>query len=438
MTTGSSIIGMVLSFGASVFLARVLGAELRGVYALSVLVPTTIYALTTFGLSTAHIVYAGKYPEKRGVIAFQSFAFATIIGLLTLGFYAYLLTYKPTWFQRFLVVGKFNLLLASFLVSLQLAWIYLRSGILGANRIPIISVSTITFPIIQILLILIFVFLLRLGVTGGIIAQLGSFSFLILFMVVATATKTPISMWRPDFTFFKKSITLGAKLHLNHIAWFIVHTIDRYMIVYLLPNSDKALGHYAVASQFSLILWVLPQSLQATFLPHLSVTKSDKSTLTVKTVRVLLLALLPIFLVLTAGAPLIRVILGRDYAESVIPFMLFLPGMFFFGCTRPLDSYLTHIEKPMYAAVNSWMGAGVNVILNVHFIPKMGICGAAFASSTSAVLMALVTVFCFRYETKLPLREFVLQSSDFALFFGMVSSSFKKIQSIKGLKIFQL
>ncbi len=63
-----------MSFVASVVLARILGAELRGVYALAILIPSTIYIFSTFGLTTTHIVFAGKYPEKRGAIAFEGFA----------------------------------------------------------------------------------------------------------------------------------------------------------------------------------------------------------------------------------------------------------------------------------------------------------------------------------------------------------------------------
>lgn len=432
-TTVSTIGGMALSFVASVVLARILGAELRGVYALAILIPSTIYIFSTFGLTTAHIVFSGKYPEKRGAIAFQSFAHAGVMGALALVFYAYLLTAQPAWFQRFQVVGRFNLILASFLVFLNLAVINLRSGVLGANRILVINIGTMAMPLSKILLVGILVWWLGFGVTGGILAQLGCFVFMVIYMTSATVVKVPVRTWKPDFGFFKKSISFGVKIYLDHIAWYVAHTIDRYMIAYLMPNSDRALGHYAMAAQFSQMLWILPQSLQTVFLPHLSVTQVDKPTLTVKTARVLFLALLPIFLVLTAASPLIRVILGHDYAESVAPFVLFLPGMFLFGSTRSFDSFLTHSEKPMYAAVNSWIGALTNIGLNFYFIPRMGITGAALASSLSVTLMALITVGCFRYETKLSLRQFVLRRGDFSTILSVLKRFAEKIKVSKKL-----
>ena len=425
-TTISTAGNAALSAVAGIMLARILGAELLGIYALAILIPNTIYFLGTFGLSTAHIVYAGKYPEKRGAIAFQSFAFAAVIGLLVFAFYAYVITSQPAWFQRFLVVGRFNLVLAAFFVSLQLAAMCLRAGVQGANRILVINISSLCVPLGRVLLIGILLWWLGLGVTGAIAAQLGCFCLELLYMSVATAVEVPIKTWRPDFAFFRKAFSLGFKVQLNNVAWLLSRMVDRYMIAYLMPNSDRALGHYMVAAQFSIMLWVLPQSLQAVFLPHLSVTKSDKPTLAVRTVRILFIALLVILLISAFASTLIPVILGRDYIEAVAPFLLFLPGIFLLGITRPFDSYLTHIEKPMYAAVNSCIGAFVNIMLNLYFIPRLGIGGAALASSMSSALIALMTAGCFKYETGLPLHVFIPRWSDFGAIFGVMRSFLQK------------
>ncbi len=419
-TTVSSIVGMALSFVASVMLARILGVEQRGIYALAILIPQTVCMLGMLGLTTAHIVFAGKYPEKRGTIAFQSLASAGAIGLLTLGFYAYVLTGQPAWFRRFEVIGTLNIILACLVVFPRLAMFNLRSGVLGANRIPVINIGTMAMPLSKILLVGILVWWLGFGVTGGILAQLGCFVFMVIYMATATAVKVPVRTWKPDFCFFKKSISFGVKIYLDHIAWWVLHALDKYMIAYMIPNSDRALGHYSVAAQFSQMLWLLPQSLQTVFLPHLSVTQANKSILTATTGRVLFLVLSPIFIVLAVGAPLIKVILGQDYAGSIVPFLLFLPGMFIFGATRPLSSYLTHIEKPMYNTVNAWIGAMTNIGLNLYFIPRMGIAGAAFASSISSALMAFITIVFFRYETKLALNQFIPRRSDVSTIIGIV------------------
>ncbi len=284
----------------------------------------------------------------------------------------------------------------------------------GANRINVINTGTVLLPLSQIVFILIFVAALKLGVMGGIISQLGCFGVLLLYMLYATASEVPVKLWRPDFNFFKKTFALGIKVHLNNAAWFVVHSTDQYLIAYLLPNSNKALGNYTVAMQFSLALWLLPQSLQTAFLPHLSVVKEcDRAVLAARTSRILFIALLLVTVVSGIGAPLIPIIFGADFKDAIWPFILLLPGIFFFGCTRPMDSYLTHSEKPLYGAANAWIGAVANVLLNLYFIPRMGIAGAALASTISITIMAIITVGCFAFETKIPCRQLILKRSDF-------------------------
>ena len=83
------------------------------------------------------------------------------------------------------------------------------------------------------------------------------------------------------------------------------------MIAYMVPNSNTALGHYALAAQFATIFGVLPQSLQTVFLPHLAITKENKPLLTVTIARILSVILFPFYVLMLIGSPLIKLILGN-------------------------------------------------------------------------------------------------------------------------------
>ncbi|MFH0982614.1 MAG: polysaccharide biosynthesis C-terminal domain-containing protein [Planctomycetota bacterium] len=413
-TAGSSVLAMPLSFAASVLLARWLGAEQRGILALAILIPDTVYLFATLGLSTTHLVFAGKYPEKHGAIAFQSLAQPVVAGVLVFALYGYLLGCRPAWFERFEVVGRGNHLLASFIVSFNLAYVNFQCAILGANRITAVNISNLLTPVARIVLTVTLIWWMKMGVTGGILSQLGCFAVLLIYLLIALATHVPVRTWKPDWAFMKKSVDFSLKVYPRFIAAFFLIRIGQYMIAYLLPNSDEALGHYALASQFALLIWVLPQSLQTVFLPHLSVTHANRAALSLRVTRMLFLALVPVLVLLTLGGPLIPLLAGRDYEASVAPFMWFLPGVLFFGATRPLDSYLTHVEKPFYGSIITAAGSVANVGLNLLLIPAMSISGAALALSLSYFLMSLLTVACFWHESRVSWRRLWVQSSDFA------------------------
>ncbi|MFA6174990.1 MAG: oligosaccharide flippase family protein [Phycisphaerae bacterium] len=426
-TTASTLISMVLGFVSSVIVSRLLGAEKFGVYSLALLVPDTLYIFSTLGLTTAYIVYSGKHPEKRGAMAIQSLIFSFVAGVLTLLFYIFLLSTHPAWFERFQVVGGFNLILASLLVPLQLGMINLRSVVLGANRITTINLGTILTAVNRILVIIIFVGILGWGVRGGIISQIANFLFVFLFMAIAIAIQTPFSTWCIDIKFFVKSLVFGAKLYLGHIAWWVLYATSRYMIAYMIPNSDEALGQYVMAAQLCAIIWILPDALQTVFLPHLSTTGENKQALTVTTIRIMFIAFLPIIITLILLSPMIKFVFGQDYAMSVLPFVAFMPGLLLFASTRPLVSYLTHLEKPGYSIISSWIGVVSNVVLNYFFIHSMGIVGAAIATSISNILMALVLVLFFKYESGVPLYQFVPQPNDLKIIKNVIIRMFHKI-----------
>ncbi len=411
-TTFSQIAGIILSFLGTLLLARMLGADLQGTYSLAILLPSTIYFLSMFGLPTSYIVYSGKLPEKRGVIAFQGIIFSAFIYFATLCFYIITIVLQPNWFKRFETVGIFNLFLASTLVFLEMATGCLRSGILGANRILTANVASLLQPFLKVFLLFIFVYLIKWGVTGGIISQIGGFVIAFFYLIYATAQCVPFKEWALDLPFFWKSLKIGIKFQLDHISWYVVQIIDRYMIVYLIPNSNSSLGQYTIASQIAHCIWILPQALQVSFLPHLSVTKSNKSVVTTRISRILIIVLFFILLIFVIFSKFIPYIFGSDYTASVAPFLMFLPGMLIFGATRPFDSFLTHSEKPIYGVFSSMIGAALNSILNYFMILRYGITGAALATSISYIVMGCFTTCCFLYETQLSPKNLIIQKSD--------------------------
>ena len=76
----------------------------------------------------------------------------------------------------------------------------------------------------------------------------------------------------------------------------------------------------------------------------------------------------------------------------------------------------------------------VNVISNFVLIPKMGISGAAMALSLSNLMMGMIILGCFRYETKVPSSSFVFRQSDVSEILGMVNKVINKIARRRSAK----
>src|SRR2546429_4128885 len=79
-TFGTRVAVMLIALLSSVLLARMLGPEGRGVFALILLLPSLATSVGLLGFEQANAVYAGLAPRSRGGLVWQSVAGALRIG----------------------------------------------------------------------------------------------------------------------------------------------------------------------------------------------------------------------------------------------------------------------------------------------------------------------------------------------------------------------
>src|SRR5438874_12537420 len=79
-TFGTRVAVMLIALLSSVLLARLLGPEGRGVFALLLLVPSLATSLGLLGFEQANAVYAGLEPRGRRTLIWQSAAVAAGVG----------------------------------------------------------------------------------------------------------------------------------------------------------------------------------------------------------------------------------------------------------------------------------------------------------------------------------------------------------------------
>jgi O-antigen/teichoic acid export membrane protein len=97
--------------------------------------------------------------------------------------------------------------------------------------------------------------------------------------------------------------------------------------------------------------------------------------------------------------PVVHLIFGPAFNGSIRPFMLLLPGIVLGALASPLSLYFTqHRGRPRINALISGVGLAVNIGLNIFWIPRYGISGAAAASSLAYGLVALLLLWRFSRE----------------------------------------
>jgi len=121
---------------------------------------------------------------------------------------------------------------------------------------------------------------------------------------------------------------------------------------------------------------------------------SDAARLALRGVRVNVILGAAVALAwLSVGPIFIRVLFGADFADAYPALVALLPGSIFLGMQRMSGPIILRSGAPLRLAGIYALGLGVNVLLNLVWIPAAGIVGAGLASSVSYAVSAALFLF---------------------------------------------
>lgn len=216
-----------------------------------------------------------------------------------------------------------------------------------------------------------------------------------------------IARVEPSKELFWKNFQLGWKAYLCCLFAFLVIRIDLLMVKRLL--GAVAAGQYSIAGTLADYVFLLPTVVSTMLFPKLSGIAQDheKWKLTLKAMGGIGIGLVAILLVLgVAARPVVNLLFGSAYAPAAEAFVFLLPGILFLGIETVLVQYLNSCGFPS-AVVILWISCTVlNIVLNLWMIPRYGINGASMVSSIS-YLFALLGVLwiCYINRNSLPSAE---------------------------------
>ncbi len=190
----------------------------------------------------------------------------------------------------------------------------------------------------------------------------------------------------------RKMIRYGFPLTLAGVSGFVFIYIDRYFLNYYINLGE--VGVYTLANQFGIVMNILLIApIKMVWGPmFLSIKENDNFTLfcaRALTYIVLLGGVLFLSLSLLAREA-IRLMSTPEYwsAYSVVPIIALT---YWIWSTRSVIEVGVAIKRQtLFVAANSFMGATINVLLNIVLVPSFGMTGAAYA--TLITYMAMIGV----------------------------------------------
>lgn len=387
-TFATRIFGLAIGVVTSMIVARILGPDGRGLYALSAAVAATATQFGNLGLHAFNTYRVAQDKNSLSALLGNSLAVSAGIGSLLIGLVLGIAALWPA------VIPLQGWLLALTLVTipLGLATLLLQNLLLGIQEIRAYNLLDMVVKVLSVVLIGAVIALQAVSVetlyVAGIIAS----------VVGVTGTLKVLLRHLPkgpslSLSLFKNSLPYGLKAYVAALFAFLVLKSDIFFVQNLLGTEQ--VGYYSIAASLIDMLYILPVVVGSILFPKLS-GMSDHTERWAFAKRTLGgIALMMAAIAGVAGLlaePAIGLIYGAAFLPAVPAFLWLLPGLVALSTNTMIMNYFASIAMPPIIVYAPLVALVANVVLNLLLIPPYGIAGAAIASTIAYSLMLTASI----------------------------------------------
>lgn len=375
------VLRMAVGLFVSVWIARYLGPHVFGQYSYAIALVTLFSVLSTLGLDAVLVREIVKAPEIRHELLGTAFALRLAGG--SIGCLAAILC---VWIVRsddaptrllVAVVAAGLMFQAADVVDL-----WFQSQLQSRRSVVAKNAAFLTVASAKVGLILI-------GASVVAFAWAGLFEIVLagigLFAAYRLAGET-LSSWRVSASRAVDLLKPGFPLILAGLAVSVYMKIDQIMLAEML--GDKAVGIYSAATWVSEAAYFIPGVIVASVLPAVISTRASNRQLYLRRMQRFFdfMVLVAIGIALPGSvfsAAIVEMLYGTPYSDAAAVLAIHAWSSVFVFLGVASSSFLLAEDLTVVSFYRTALGAGVNILLNLVFIPRLGVEGAAYATLIS-------------------------------------------------------
>jgi O-antigen/teichoic acid export membrane protein len=412
----SRILITLINIPISMLIAHRLGAEGQGAYA-AMLALTSLWGTSCLlGLDTAHTYFlAGRRYSANAIVThgiFWSLALSAVAAPL----YLVLAPLAAPSDQPGLLPTV--LVISALAVPLTIARYFVLAVFLGegqVDRFNLLNVLSNLVLLIALILLLVrmpgtvvqaaWAYLISLAVFIG----LGGFWIWVRLRRIAGGFR-----WTFDRSLLRHGLIYGLKGHLGNLVVQMTYRQDQILVTRMQGLEQQ--GLYSVAVMLAEKLSHISASVQLVLFPRISgSSREEANALTPRVCR------LTLWIVLIAAAGLfvlgdlvLRILYPAEFAGALPSLRILLPGVAALSVSKVLSGDLSGRNRRVAPTIAMTAAFLVNLGLNLAWIPRYGIEGAAWASNVAYLLQTAALVGIFSHASGVaPLDVLIPKASDF-------------------------
>jgi O-antigen/teichoic acid export membrane protein len=379
------------SLAAGIIVAHWLGAEGVGQLAVINVAVATLVQLGSFGLPSSNTYFIAQDQARFRAAALNSLLFALGAGLvLTLALSA-TASARPDWFGP----NSASLIhIAAISIPFQLITLIGLNILLAVGKIRqfnILDLVSQSFVLINAACVWLVVkgdleTLVWWNTTTSVLVSL-----LIGGLLVISAKNLVQSKWRADVALLRRMITYGLKFHISILAGAIIIRAD-LLVVNHFRGAEEA-GVYSVASQFALLLMLLPGVIATLLFPRVTTEQDARGETTCRVTRYTAFIMFICCLAAVPFSLLLPFVYGAAFYDATGLLWILLPGVYLIGLESVLVQHFNALGLPRAIPLYWVVVLVLNLALVFALVPRFGAQGAAIASTISyAAIFGLVAL----------------------------------------------
>lgn len=416
--------GLIILFSllSSIITARYLGPDKNGIIAGLLVYPSLFMSIGSLGIRQSTTYFLGKniYSEEKIKTAItQIWLFTTIFSITS----CFLLMY-------FFSNSGYNLLLillALIPIPFTLFNTYNSGIFLGKNDIKTFNQINWIPAFITLLATFFLVILLKLDISGAMLALIGGPIFISLILLFKNKFINSFSL-AFNWKVIKDMLSLGI---VYAIALLVINLNYRIDIIFLdRLSTPLEMGLYAKGATFSQFLWQIPMVLSTIVFARSATAKNDIefSKKTTQLLRISFIAVTMVsFIIYLLSDIIIITMYGEEFRKSIDVLNILLPGVVILTIFKVMNMDLAGRGKPWISMKAMIPALIINIILNLVLIPKFGAYGASISSTSSYSVAGILFLYFYSKETQIKIKDIITyKKTDFIPIMNIIKRNRKQ------------
>lgn len=387
-TAGVNVAMTAAGSVGGVMLARALGATNRGDLVTVLQWPIVISSVVSVGLAQAGCYWISKRPDQAASII-STAGLASVVTGIIIAFAGLLLS--P-------VIGRDSQVVILLYITFGLAPAYLAGGVwisaLQARSVLHWNAARLTQPLTYFLGVGVLFVDRKLNLMGAVFVFIlsvllqASYAFWLVQREIGHLRGSRLSILRPLYGY-------GSKLWLSDMPRLVNVRLDQLLLSIWVGVTAASLGNYAVAVSLAALVLPISQAFGSVAFPKIARSESEDHARRIERVTIIGTAIssgLIVGIIAVLSSKMIPLIFGKSFSEAAMVLWLLAPGAVFLSLNLVLAQVLQGRGRPLFTSVGEGIGAVATIVLLVVLIPRLGIRGAAIASS---IAYGVVTPFLF-------------------------------------------